>query len=78
MPQYLSGNVSSGCDFQAGRDHFKGTPMLVFDKVSDESFACFCVELIAGIADTGAIRDEFLCIMDAQFCKFWSWLAVTE
>ena len=50
--------------------------MLVFDQVSDESFACFCVELIGRIADTGAIRNEFLGIADALVGKLLGGLTV--
>ena len=52
--------------------------MLVFDQVSDESFACLGVELIGGIADTGTIRNELLGIADALVGKFSSGLTVAE
>jgi hypothetical protein len=50
----------------------------MFDQVPDEFFAGFGVELIAGITDTGTIRNEFLDIIDAQFCKGCGGLSVTE
>ena len=50
--------------------------MLVFDQVPDEFFASVCVELVGGIGHTGAIRDEFLCIVKTHALKFVSWLAV--
>jgi len=50
--------------------------VLVFDQVPDEFFASVCVELVGGIGHTGAIRDEFLCIVKAHALKFVSWLAV--
>jgi hypothetical protein len=74
VSQDLSGNVSSGSDFNTGADHFERAPVLVFDQVLDEFVRCFCVELVGGIADTGAIRNEFLRICDAHICKSLSWL----
>jgi hypothetical protein len=46
--------------------------MLVPDEISDEFFACVCVELIAGIADTGAKSHEVLRIRDTVIGKFLS------
>jgi hypothetical protein len=70
----LSGNVSGGGDFNAGGDHFKWAPVLVPDQVSDEFFGCVCVELIGGIGHTGAIRNEFLRILDAHISISLCWL----
>jgi hypothetical protein len=74
VSQDLSGNVSGCGDFDTGGDHFKWAPVLVFDQVSDELFACICVELIGRIADTGAIRNEFLCIRETHISKSLCWL----
>jgi hypothetical protein len=78
MSEDLSCNISCCGDFNTGGDHFEWAPVLVFDQVSDEFFGCVCVELIGGIADTGAIRNEFLCISDAKICKFLCGLTVAE
>ncbi len=76
MSQDLSGDVSGGSDFATGGHHLEWAPVLVPDEVSYEPFARVCVELIGGIGHTGAIRDEFLRICDAQICKVWCGLAV--
>jgi hypothetical protein len=78
VSQDLSGNVSCCGNFDTGTDHFEWAPVLVFDQVSDKFFGCVCVELIGGIADTGAIRNEFLRIIDAHISKFFCGLAVTK
>jgi hypothetical protein len=36
VSQDLTGNISGGCDFDTGGDHFEWAPVLVFDQVSDE------------------------------------------
>ena len=63
MSKDLAGNVSSGCDFEAGGDHFKGGPMSVSDKVSDELFRSFGIELIGWIGYSGAECDQVLCVL---------------
>jgi len=50
----------------------------VSDQVPDEFFASVCVELVGGIADTGAVRNEFLCIANALSCKFLGRLTIAE
>jgi hypothetical protein len=52
--------------------------VLVLDQVFDKSLTCLGVKLIGGIADTGAIRNEFLRIANAHISKFVSGLGVTE
>jgi hypothetical protein len=74
VSQDLSGNISGCGNFETGRDHFKWAPVLVFDQVSDKFFGGVCVELIGGIADTGAIRNEFLRICEAHIGKLFCWL----
>ena len=76
MSEDLSGDISGGGDFTAGGDHFEGAPVLVFDQVSDEFFACFSVELIGRIGHTGTIRNEFLCVRDTQISVFQCGLAM--
>jgi hypothetical protein len=78
VPKDLSGNISGCGNFDTGTDHFEWTPVLVFDQVSDEFFACFCIKLIAGIGHTGAIGNEFLRISDTKFFKFSCGLTVAE
>ena len=78
MSEDLSGNISCCGNFNTGGDHFEWAPVLVFDQVSNKFFACVCVELVGRIADTGAIRNEFLRICEAHACKFLGWLTVTK
>ena len=50
--------------------------MLVFDQVPDESLACFCIELVGGIANTGTIGNEFLSVVDTLVGKLLGGLTV--
>jgi len=36
MSENLAGDIASRFDFKTDRDHFKGGPMLVFDKIFEE------------------------------------------
>jgi len=74
----LSCNISCSCDFDAGTDHFQWAPVLVLNQVSDESFACLRVELIAWIGDTGAESNKVLRILDTVRSKFLSGLGVGD
>jgi hypothetical protein len=38
VSQDLSGNISCGCDFNTGADHFEWAPVLVLDEIFDEFF----------------------------------------
>lgn len=48
----------------------------MLDQVVDESFTCFSVELVGRIGHTGAIGNEFLCIVDALLGKLFCGLTV--
>jgi hypothetical protein len=50
--------------------------MLMLDQIPDQALTGFCVELIAGIADSCAIRNQFLRIGNAQRSKLWCGLAI--
>jgi hypothetical protein len=78
VPEDLPRNISCCRNFHASTDHFKGAPVLVLHKIPDKFLASVCVELVGGIADTGAVRNEFLCIVNALACKFCGRLAIAE
>lgn len=50
--------------------------MLMSNQVANEFRTCFSVELVGGIADTGAVGNELLSIVDALGFKVGGGLAV--
>jgi hypothetical protein len=67
MPKYLTTYVTRGYNLQTHIDHFKWTPVFVFDHVFQQLATGAAVVLIAWITNSGTIGYEFLQIPDVIF-----------